>query len=41
MKQKKTYSVWEKNVRIGYVNNCAGDRQLSYGGYIALIGVSS
>ena len=38
MKQKKTYSVWVKNVT-EYFSNCAGDRQLSYGGFIASIGV--
>ena len=37
MKQK-TYSVWVKNAT-EYYNNCAGDRQLSYGGFIALNGV--
>ena len=37
MKQK-TYSVWVKNAT-EYYNNCAGDRQLSYGGFIASIGV--
>ena len=36
--ETKTYSVWLKNVK-EYFNNCAGDRQWSYGGFIALIGV--